>query len=197
MPLAQIPLLVLFLFPLAYSPGPGNMFFAALGARYGLAATLPANLGYHLATFIVSFAIGAGFSIALAPDSHAFALIQTLGAVYVLWLAWKLYRSYSGPALADTRPAGAKEGAVLLLLNPKGYLIMALLFSQFPSHTLTGTTTVAALFTLNNMVAFLVWTTAGQTLARLFHSPRAAHRLNTGFAACLALVALWLLFAQG
>ncbi len=27
--------LVLFLAPLAYSPGPGNLFFAATGARFG------------------------------------------------------------------------------------------------------------------------------------------------------------------
>lgn len=194
MSLSQIPLLLLFLFPLAYSPGPGNMFFAALGARYGLAASLPANLGYHLATFITSFAIGAGFSIALSPDSRAFALIQMLGALYILWLAWRLYRSHSGPVFANTRPAGAIDGAILLLLNPKGYLIMALMFSQFPGNTLATTGIIAAVFTLNNMVCFLVWTIAGQTLARLFNTPTAAHRLNTGFAACLGLVALWLLF---
>ena len=183
-------LLLLFLFPLAYSPGPGNMFFAALGARYGLAASLPANLGYHLATFIVSFAIGAGFSIAFTPESRAFVLIQTAGALYVLWLAWKLYRSHNGPSIVNARPAGPVDGAILLLLNPKGYLIMALMFSQFSGHSIT---VVAAVFTANNMVAFLVWTIAGQTLARLFHTPTAAHRLNTGFAACLAIVALWLL----
>lgn len=39
--------LVVFPFALAYSPGPGNMFFAANGARFGLQATLPANFGYQ------------------------------------------------------------------------------------------------------------------------------------------------------
>lgn len=193
MTLIEFQLLIVFLFPLAYSPGPGNMFFAALGARYGLIATLPANLGYHLATLIVSFAIGAGFAIALDPNSYSFVLIQKLGAAYILWLAWKLHRSHANIKLAPARPVGPMDGAVLLLLNPKGYLIMALMFSQFPSPDITGTASVAALFTLNNMLAFLIWTAAGQTLARLFNSPRAAHRLNAGFALCLAGVALWLL----
>jgi len=40
--------LVLFLFPLAYSPGPGNMFFAAIGGRFGLRASVPATIGYHV-----------------------------------------------------------------------------------------------------------------------------------------------------
>ena len=33
--------LIIFLFPLAYSPGPGNMFFATNGARFGFATTVP------------------------------------------------------------------------------------------------------------------------------------------------------------
>ena len=193
MALIEFQLLIIFLFPLAYSPGPGNMFFAALGARYGVIATLPANLGYHLATLIVSFGIGMGFSIVLDSDSTVFVLIQKLGAVYILWLAWKLYRSHADINLALAQPAGPMDGIILLLLNPKGYLIMALMFSQFPSTSMIGTASVAALFTLNNMLAFLVWTMAGQTLTRIFNSPRAAHRLNTGFALCLAGVALWLL----
>ena len=47
-------ILVLFLLPLAFSPGPGNMFFAANGARFGFAATIPSNTGYHVATWIVA-----------------------------------------------------------------------------------------------------------------------------------------------
>ena len=42
--------LLAFLFPLAYSPGPGNMFFAAIGARFGLRSTLAATAGYHITT---------------------------------------------------------------------------------------------------------------------------------------------------
>jgi threonine/homoserine/homoserine lactone efflux protein len=40
-----VPALLLFLLPLAYSPGPGNLFFAATGARFGLAATAPRATG--------------------------------------------------------------------------------------------------------------------------------------------------------
>jgi len=43
MSLFEILALILFLFPLAFSPGPGNMFFAANGARFGFLNTLSAN----------------------------------------------------------------------------------------------------------------------------------------------------------
>ena len=42
--------LLVFLFPLAFSPGPGNMLFAANGARFGIRATFWASMGYHIAT---------------------------------------------------------------------------------------------------------------------------------------------------
>jgi len=195
MTLNEATLLILFLFPLAYSPGPGNMFFAALGARYGLKASMPANLGYHLATFIASFAIGAGFTVVFNAQSIVFGILQKAGAVYIFWLAYKIYRSQTGPELVNAKPAGPFAGAILLLLNPKGYLIMALMFSQFQATTLGQTAVIAGIFTINNMVAFLAWTMAGQSLAQLFQSAKAARYLNTGFAICLAIVALWLMLA--
>ena len=57
--------LVVFLFPLAYSPGPGNLFFAVNGARFGFAATMRAMAGYHVATLLMTVAIGLGFAVAI------------------------------------------------------------------------------------------------------------------------------------
>ena len=45
--------LVVFLFPLAFSPGPGNMFFAANGARFGLRVLAFAPLLF-LGVFLVA-----------------------------------------------------------------------------------------------------------------------------------------------
>lgn len=56
--------LILFLFPLAYSPGPGDLTFAASGAAFGLRATVPANLGDHFATWIVTVTFRMGVMLA-------------------------------------------------------------------------------------------------------------------------------------
>lgn len=85
--------LVIFLFPLAYSPGPGNLFFAANGARFGFRATIPANLGYHLATWCVTLAVGFGFAAILTRFPQVFALLKVVGSLYVLWLAYKMMRA--------------------------------------------------------------------------------------------------------
>ena len=187
--------LILFLFPLAYSPGPGNMFFAANGARFGLRAALPALTGYHLATWGMTAAIGLGFTAILERAPALFTAVQWAGAGYVLWLAWGLYRSGALDDAGEARPAGLAGGAVLLLLNPKAYLIIALMFSQFlaPGGGAFAVLWITTVFTLNNLVAFLGWMIAGDRLARRFRRSDRARYLNRLFGLVLAAVALWML----
>ena len=78
--------LILFLFPLAYSPGPGNMFFAVNGARFGFLSTVPANIGYHIATWVVAAAIGLGFIATLDKFPQVFVALKVLGSLYMLEL---------------------------------------------------------------------------------------------------------------
>ena len=85
--------LIIFIFPPAYSPVPGNMFFAANGARFGFAATVPSNIGYHIATWLVTVVIGLGMITALNDYPNVFLALKISGAAYVLWLAGKLIRA--------------------------------------------------------------------------------------------------------
>lgn len=189
--------LLAFLFPLAFSPGPGNMFFAALGARYGLAATLPANTGYHVATVLVTIVLGLGFVALIDPASGLFFVLKTAGSLYVLWLAWKMAMSGRSRATSDVAGAGFRDGAMLLLLNPKAYVIILLMYSQFGA---TGDFSagervllISLVFTLNNLLAFVLWTLAGDCLGRLFRSESGSRQLNFFFAAVLAGVAFWMM----
>lgn len=188
--------LITFLFPLAFSPGPGNMFFAANGARFGVKATLPANAGYHVATWIVSAAIGYGALAADAAHPSAFIALKWAGSFYVLWLAWSLFTSGAQENTAQAHPAGFGTGVLLLILNPKAYVIMALMFTQFGTSDAATSWrwvfVVATVFTLNNFIAFLVWTIAGDWLSRQFRDQQNAARINRIFGVVLALVALWM-----
>ncbi|WP_135501024.1 LysE family translocator [Roseovarius aestuariivivens] len=197
--LHMIPALLLFLLPLAYSPGPGNMFFAANGARFGFRATIPANIGYHLATFLVTAAIGFGLLAALERFPQAFIALKLAGALYVLWIAWGLIRAGVVKEGHAARPAGFVDGIVLLLLNPKAYVIIALMFTQFLPASDGGriltVILIATVFTLNNLMAFTAWTLVGDRLAACFRSPQGARRLNVVFGATLAGVAIWMALA--
>lgn len=196
--ISQMPALLMFLFPLAYSPGPGNMFFAANGARFGLPATLPASAGYHVATWIVTVAIGLGFAATLERFPQMFLLIKWAGAAYVLYLAWKLFRAGAIQNMGEARPAGFMDGVILLVLNPKAYVIIALMFTQFLSRDtesrFAAILLITTVFTLNNLITFTAWTAVGDGIARQFQEESHAHRMNMALGAILATVALWMLF---
>ncbi|MEM8789137.1 MAG: LysE family translocator [Pseudomonadota bacterium] len=191
--------LIAFLFPLAYSPGPGNLFFAANGARFGFRATIPANTGYHIATWIVTAAIGFGLFAALDTYPQAFTAIKIAGALYVLWLAWKMLKAGTLKASQDANAASFADGVLLLILNPKAYVIIALMFTQFLGQFPLGITAsvllITTVFTANNLIAFSVWILAGDRIASYFRSPESARRLNTIFGLTLAAVAVWMLLA--
>jgi threonine/homoserine/homoserine lactone efflux protein len=84
-----------------------------------------------------------------------------------------------------------------LLLNPKALVIIALMFTQFlepvEPQPIFAILFITTLFTVNNLIAFLVWTIVGDRLARRFGDDRSAGRINTVFALILAGVAAWML----
>lgn len=202
MPLTEILTLLVFLFPLAYSPGPGNLFFAANGARFGFGAMISASLGYHLATWGVTCAIGLGFHEAATVHPRLAGAIRLIGSTYVLWLAISFLRAGSAAATDTPAPVhipGFNAGAVLLLFNPKAYVIIALMFSQFQGadrDISTGTLPITTVFTLNNLVAFSLYTLAGDQLGRRLRSERDTRGLNVFFGLMLGMAAVWMAVAR-
>jgi len=194
--------LLAFLFPLAYSPGPGNAFFAAIGASKGLKAAFPALAGYHVATLIVTALIGIGMGVTIFSNPIVSKTLAAAGSIYVLWLAWGFIRSARSRAAPGTeppaeRPIGFWSGAVVLLLNPKAYYIIAVMFTQFLSppanEDVLTVAAITAIFTINNFIAFVVWALAGRALTVLFRGKRNKQLIDYLFAGTLAGVAIWML----
>ena len=195
--------LVIFLLPLAYSPGPGNAYFAALGASVGLRASVPALAGYHVATFVVTVPIGLGLDATVLQSPTAALMLSLVGSGYIVWLAFALIRAARQPVreAGSSSPVRAPaygfwSGAIVLVANPKTYYIIAVMFTTFlPAASADNAVLVigvATVFTLNNLVAFIVWALGGRALATLFHSPRARRRINYLFALSLVSVAVWM-----
>ncbi len=193
--------LVIFLFPLAYSPGPGNSLFASLGAASGFHAAIPALLGYHVATFIVTSAIGLSAGFLVLANPHVAVVLRMLGSGYVIWLGgrsiWAALQSNAdGAMLRDPAHANFCDGAILLLLNPKAYLIIGLMFTQFlrPGAGWIDVVAITAIFTINNFLAFAVWTLLGAAIAKLLQTTSSRTATDIFFAICLIGVGVWMLF---
>lgn len=195
--------LIIFLFPLAYSPGPGNAFFASVGASKGMRGAMPSLLGYHMATFIVTMLIGLGLEVTILADPRLMLFLSLVGGAYVIWIGFQFLQSARTRPMAEAEQSPARDkvgftdGAIVLLLNPKAYVIIGLLFTQFLT---SGTDRfgevfmISTIFTLNNLVAFVVWTLAGVAIATLLRGDAAHRNLNLGFGLCLVAVGIWMIW---
>lgn len=194
----EIVALLIFLFPLAFSPGPGNMFFAASGAKFGFKKTLSANFGYHLATIIVTLLIGLGFGFFFLFIEDYYEYIKIIGSIYVIFLSYKFLKA--GAYKSTTRDIGTTftDGVILLIFNPKAYVIISLMFTIFLNNNqnLLKVILISIIFTLNNCLSFTLWTIFGDLLGTKFRNETYAKKLNYVFAISLFFVGLWMLFIK-
>ena len=176
----EILALLVFLFPLAFSPGPGNMFFAANGAKFGFVDTLSANFGYHLATILITFFIGLGFSLFYSFIKNQYQYIQILGSLYVIYLAYKFYKAGTYNENAKNLNCTFMDGVVLLLFNPKAYVIISLMFTMFldNSQNIFKIILISLIFTVNNCVSFTLWTLFGDLIGAKFRNKKYSKILN-------------------
>jgi threonine/homoserine/homoserine lactone efflux protein len=104
MPVNVFLALLVFSAVMAFTPGPNNIMLAASGVNFGLAPTIP-----HMAGVTIGFAVlltvcatGLGLILATAPSAQL--ALKIAGALYMLWLAYKV-ASANASADEDARPA--------------------------------------------------------------------------------------------
>ena len=191
--------LLIFLFPLAFSPGPGNMFFAANGARFGFVNTISANLGYHLATIIVTFLIGFGFSLFFSFIEKQYQYIQIIGSLYVMYLAYKFFKAGVYNQNDQNLKCTFTDGVVLLIFNAKAYVIISLMFAMFldTNQNIPKLILITLIFTINNFISFTLWTLFGDLIGAKFRNKKYSKILNNIFALILFIVGIWMLTIKG
>lgn len=125
-------------FILAVTPGPGVLYIVTRslvqGRRFGLvsvAGVALGNLGNALAASI-------GLAALFAVSSLAFSVVKYAGALYLVYLGVKMFRSLpveSSAALPadETLKRVFRDGFVVALLNPKTTVFFAAFLPQFLS----------------------------------------------------------------
>lgn len=186
--------------PIAISPGPGNIFFIANALRFGFWRIFPANLGYHLAMFLLTLIVGLGLGAVLNNYPNLLYGLRFLGGAYILWLAYKIATSGTNISV-ETQDAACPsfwDGFILLVLNPKGYAVMLLYHSQFASQNDYGVLgfalIVATMFTFTNASVFMPYSALAGRIGRFIATPERVQRMNRILGGLLALVAFWIMF---
>ncbi len=105
----------------AATPGPNNIMSMSNAGRLGFHKSFPFNLGIGVGFSIVML-ICTCFSNALSEIVPKIKMpMLIIGALYMLWLAWKTFKS-SSLIEADHTQSGFISGLVLQFINPKIYV---------------------------------------------------------------------------
>ncbi len=154
---------------MCFTPGPAVLLAVSNSVDVGPRRTAFSSLGSALGIFTVSGLAMAGMGAVLSVSAHAFLALKIAGAVYLVWLGVKRWRSpepligsQAGRAPAQRRERKnwqlVAQGLGVSLTNPKAILFFSALFPQFIVPD-------APLFT-----QYLVLTTTFAVLALVSHA---------------------------
>ncbi|MET2984015.1 LysE family translocator [Aureibaculum conchae] len=122
---------------LAISPGPDNIYVLIQsitnGVKYGLATVFGLISGCIVHTTLVAF----GVSVIIKENENLFLALKIFGASYLVFLAYKVYKSSSQIELtSDNKPQKStsqlfKQGFIMNVLNPKVSIFFLAFFPAF------------------------------------------------------------------
>lgn len=185
--------IALYTFCIMYSPGPVNL----LALNGGLKGD-----GWTMTGYCVG--VGAGmFSAFLVLGYAGEALVRqavlpwiaVVGSGYILYLALRLFVSTVSTEQPERRAyprPGFREGYLLQVLNPKGFMVIVPVTTlMFPAAHVTGiaVTFAAGLISLGAIGAPASYAVLGALAGRRIRTDRYLRLLNKAMALMLALVA--------
>jgi len=122
---------------LAISPGPDNIFVlvqsVANGVKYGLATVFGLISGCLVHTSLVAL----GVSALIKENEQVFLGLKFFGAAYLIYLAYKVFRSPAELSLTFDRKVKKntvqlfKQGFIMNVLNPKVSIFFLAFFPAF------------------------------------------------------------------
>ena len=190
---------------LSISPGPDNIFVLTQsivnGTKYGLATVFGLMTGCLVHTTLIAF----GISAIIKENENLFFVIKVLGASYLIFLAYKVYKGGSEIVLSnDTIKKESvlqlfRKGFIMNVLNPKVALFFLAFFPQF-LYTKTISTiiqfyTLGGVFILVSFIIFgIIAVLAGSISNYLKRHSKVGFYLKWGQIIVFVFIAIMILF---
>jgi threonine/homoserine/homoserine lactone efflux protein len=181
------------------TPGPGIAAIIARSLARGTQGSV-AFIGGFLVGDLVWFTLAASGLTALAQTAQGiFVALKYVGAAYLLYLAWRLWRAPAKPAAAasidvDQKPLQLFLGSLALTLaNPKTMLFFLALLPTVVSLeqlTLIGFAEIVATICVVLPAVLGAYVLLAARARRLFTSAGAVRNMNRGAGAAMACAAV-------
>jgi homoserine/homoserine lactone efflux protein len=192
---------------IAISPGSGAILSMSHGLAYGVKKASGTVLGLQLGLLLVLAIAGAGVGSLLLASSVAFAVVKTIGALYLIYLGISQWRSKAEASAVTTEGLAAHPplrkrvltGFLTNATNPKGIIFMVAVLPGFidkdapllPQLVILGVTMMSIDTIVMHGYAFLA-----SSMQRFFRDARAVRMQNRFFGAVLMAVGALLFFVK-
>ncbi|WP_439130997.1 LysE family translocator [Polaribacter sp.] len=170
---------------LAISPGPDNIFVLTQsivnGKKYGLATVFGLISGCLVHTTLLAF----GVSAIIKQSEHLFLSIKIFGAIYLLYLAYKVFQSDANIILSKnhteqkTTTQLFKQGFVMNVLNPKVSIFFLAFFPGFLfSDSISTVIQFYVLGLLFMLVSFIIFSTIATLAGAISEKIKTNHKIG-------------------
>ena len=178
-------------FILIVIPGPSVVFVIGRALAYGQGVALASVVGNSLGLFVVMSLVAFGLGAVVAESIVVFTVLKIAGAAYLVWLGVQALRHRRGLHVEDgavrtsvSSGRAMRQGFVVGVSNPKGFMIFAALLPQFVVHGQGGVPmqmfVLGLVAVLLGLASDAVWATAASRLRDWFNaSARRGRALGT------------------
>ncbi|PHV22948.1 lysine transporter LysE [Janthinobacterium sp. BJB446] len=189
-----------------FSPGPAVLLAISNAIAVGPRRAMISSMGNGFGLFIISGVAMAGMGVVLATSATAFMLLKLAGALYLVFLGIKQWRSKTSvvadaPVVTGTANPNSfwklfRQGLTVALTNPKAILFFSALFPQFitPGEPVAIQFTVLTTsFVACAMLAHLFYANLARLLKTQLATPGRAKLFNRITGGAFVLLGLSLL----
>ena len=136
----------------AMSPGPSLVVVLRNTISGGRTRGVMTAIGHGIGFSIYAFMAVMGLSSVILANEQVFHLLQSAGALFLIWLAISMIRNKNSVSSEEYEKSiykGFSEGFMIAFFNPKILVFLVAIFSQFIN------------FDVNNSVRFIMVVMAG------------------------------------
>jgi threonine/homoserine/homoserine lactone efflux protein len=183
------------------TPGPDMSLFLARTMNDGRAAGIASVMGANVGCLVHTLLAALGISALVAASEIAFLALKTVGAMYLLWLAYDALRNGSSLDVATAERKNISTlssfltGLTVNLANPKVVLFFITFLPQFVDASDPNVTAKLAFlgvyFVLINIPLSIVMIAGAERLVSYLKTrPQVLRRIDYSFAGVFAFFAL-------
>ena len=183
--------IILFVISTCVTPGPNNVMLMSSGVNFGIARTMRHVIGINIGFPLMLIAVGLGAGVVFHRYPSLHDVLQVVGAVYMLYLAYRIATASTVDFNAKTAaPLGVMSAALFQWVNPKAWVMAVgavLTYASVSGSYALDVFVIALLFCVFGSPCSLVWVFFGTFLRRYLARPRALRAFNVAMSVVLVV----------